>query len=263
MKIHFFTIAYEAMPWITMHYPTLRQLDVEWEWHISEGPASPVNDTSWCKSLPYGPSKDGTVEYLRHIASIDPRVHVYQHPLWEGKAPMCNVSLDRIKEPTIVWEIDADEIWTVRQIQTLHRMFECEQVKKLAGLPHKNAAQFLCRCWMGPRVLITSINTYGNNTGYEWRRAWVAEPGFKFIAHEPPSPNQNFDYFSHADTESMGLVFDHYSYATAKQVAFKEHYYGYTGALRHWEALQLNTVWPVKLREWLPWIHDEAVATKV
>lgn len=263
MKIHFFTIAYEAMPWITMHYPTMRQLDIDWEWHVSEGPAAPVNDTSWCKALPSGPSTDGTVEYLRHIASIDPRVTLYQRDMWEGKVPMCNVSLDRIKEPTLVWEIDADEIWTVAHITRLHGMLQHEHSKKRVGMQYRNAAQFYCRCWMGPRVLINSINTYGNNTGYEWRRAWVAEPGFGFTAHEPPIPNQEMHYFSHEETLAEGLVFDHYSYATAKQVAFKERYYGYTDALQHWTRLQANTVWPVKLRDWLPWIHDEAVAVKL
>lgn len=263
MKIHFFTIAYEAMPWITMHYPTMRQLQCDWEWHISEGPASPVNDTSWCKPLPFGQSKDGTVEYLRHIASIDSRVRLYQKDMWEGKAPMCNVSMGAITEPTIVWEIDADEIWTVRQMETMRMLLMLEQKQAQSGLPNFNAAQFFCRCWMGPRVLITSINTYGNNTGYEWRRVWLAEPGFRFNAHEPPSPNQEMRYMPHEMTRDAGLVFDHYSYATAKQVAFKEHYYGYGNALAHWHRLQANTVWPVRLREWLPWIHDEAVATLV
>lgn len=256
MKIHFFTIAYNAMPWITFHYPVMRQLPFEWEWHISEGPAAPKNCTSWCHELPPGPSGDGTVNYLKTLMEIDPRVSLYQKDMWEGKIEMVNASMGQIKEPTIVWQIDADEIWKFEQMTTMRQMF-------MSQYPEINAAQFYCRCFVGPDLVITNRNCYGNNTDYEWRRVWVGDRGFKFLAHEPPATNLKEEWFTHRSTEMAGLVFDHYSYATVNQVAFKAHYYGYQGAVASWIRLQENKQWPAKLRDFLPWVQDGAMAERI
>jgi hypothetical protein len=47
-----------------------------------------------------------------------------------------------------------------------------------------------------------------------------------------------------------------------EQVAFKENFYGYVGALSKWEKLQNNDSFPCFLRNYLPWVQDGAIVDK-
>jgi hypothetical protein len=59
-------------------------------------------------------------------------------------------------------------------------------------------------------------------------------------------------------------VFDHYAYAIENQVRFKERYYGYRDAVKHWRKLQSHPgPWPVKLKEFLPWVDDRVMAVRI
>lgn len=260
MKIHFLTIVLDGMPFISFHYPMMRSLPFQWEWHVVEGVAENKHCTSWCKAIPPRLSQDGTTQYLESI-KFDPRVHVYQRPSWNGKIEMVNTPLKTIKEPGLLWQIDSDEIWTAAQVERMRRMFlQCRD---------KTEAHFFCRYFVGPDIITVGKDCYGNYTSYEWNRVWRFEPGMKFDSHEPPKFSAlSGKSFSHDETFTAGLVFDHFAYATESAVAFKESYYGrekglYVDAVENWKRLQENTIWPVKLKRFLPWVDDRVEAIRI
>lgn len=254
MKLYIVTLLLDGMPWLPCHLPVFNQLNTEiadWEWHVIEGVAAPVADTSWCKPMEPRVSNDGSHEYMRELQHYHPRVRHYFQKEWPGKTFMLNHALANMKESGVLLEVDVDEIWKTWQIE---RIIESISVRQ--DLDH---LKFHCRYFLGPNKIITSKNTYGNHDAYEWIRAWRYTPGTFFTCHEPPR------YGSQQKTESQDAVdgwigpFQHYAYATEKQVAFKEQYYGYAGAVEQWKALQANTVWPCNAKNFLKWITDETV----
>jgi hypothetical protein len=255
MKLHVISICLDAMPWIAYHLPVFNTLDLDWHWHVVEGVGRNILDTSWVKGIPPRLSIDGTTEYLDSIKSHK-RVTIYRKPQWEGKVAMVNAPLMEIKEPGIVMQVDSDELWSKAQIEQIVYMFNAH--------PSRDMAQFKCRYYMGPDTVITSENTYGNHLDYEWYRAWRWAPGMLFEKHEPPvMQGTNGNKFSIAETVAEGLVFEHYAYATEEQVAFKERYYGYAGAVEQWNKLQANKVWPTSLKNFCKWVKDDAIVDKL
>src|SRR5882672_1882183 len=219
MKITIVTIALDAMPFVTLHYPEFRKLKSDWEWLVAEGVAAPVLDTSWVSKMAPRLSQDGTTEYLDSVRAFDSRVHVFRRSEWPGKAAMFNRILETIYEPTILLQVDSDECWTAEQIEALVAMFQRDR--------SKNSAYFYCRYFVGRDLVIATRNGFGNHTEYEWLRAWRFVPGMRFERHEPPViDGLTLNPFTHAETESEGIVFDHFAYATEAQVRFKQEYYG-------------------------------------
>jgi len=277
--IRFFTLVLNGMPLLRYHLPMLRQLTIPWEWHIAEGLATLRHDTAWPRRkqwswhnplklrsrgrLPHhlhqdGRSIDGTSEYLDEIARADSRVRLYRKPLgqyWDGKREMVQATTARLTTETLLWQLDSDELWTAGQIAVAYSMF--------AAKPHKMAAYYWCRCFVGPDLLVNGRYCYGNNGHNQWLRTWRARPGDVWKSHEPPLlsrrgvPLSN-DAFLHLETDALGLVFEHYPFATEEQVAFKQAYYGYRGAVRQWRRLQ-QAVPPVPLRDYFHWVRDSAV----
>jgi len=187
------------------------------------------------------------------------RIFIHKQPRWDGKLEMVNVATAAIRDECLLWEVDADELWLAEQIERVHDLFH--------GNPDRNAAYFWCRYWVGPSVMVVNRECYGNNPAYEWLRVWKVRPGSAFITHEPPKINAPVTPLTHQDTERAGCVFDHMAYATEAQVAFKERYYGresglYKDAVKNWRRLQNNEKWPVKLKDFLPWVDDAAIATR-
>jgi hypothetical protein len=243
------------MPFITWQLPIFEKITgIDWVWHVVEGPALNVGCTSWCKKLKRGSSRDGTCEYLHHISRHD-RVDVIQQPIWKGKVEMVNAPLSGVKEGDIVVQIDADEVWTARQLETICYVLDNNSPR--------NAAQFYCRYFVGPQLVITSRDGYGNHGAYEWRRAWRAQPGFAFNKHEPPETNRTDMWIGRDETETLGLVFDHYAYYFQESVMFKEKYYGYADAVKQWKALQSYNSFPVKAGHLLKWIKDDVEIDKL
>lgn len=241
------------MPQIRWHLPVLNALNADWTWHVAEGAAANVADTAWCKPQAPRLSRDGTTEYLNSLSG-HPRVRLYRKQLWNGKTEMFNTMLKNINEPCLLLQMDSDEVWNVEQLARLIVLFSKPDFQ------HKTCAYFFCRYFVGLNIVITSINTYGNKAG-EWARAWRFTPDMKFKSHEPPIlEGLNQVPFHREFTAECGLVFQHYAYAFPEQVAFKERFYNYKDASLHWQKLQQNKVWPTKLKNWLPWIKDEAVA---
>ena len=274
LPIHFFTIVLNGRPFIEQHIRAFERLPFRWHWHIVEGVAELAHDTAWSRAHGgritgelhrNGLSKDGTSDYLDELAHRFPaNVTVYRKPggaFWDGKQEMVNAPLANIREECLLWEVDADELWTDEQLTFARRLF--------LARPDKTAAYFFCHYFVGPNLVTTTRDTYGNNTSYEWLRAWRFKPGCRWLAHEPPrlcQPNAGGEWadvatlnpFLHRETEALDLVFQHYAYATEPQLAFKEVYYGYAGAVEQWRGLQAQKQFPVRLRDHFAWVKDGA-----
>ena len=251
MKLEIFTIVLDGMPYLPAHLPVFSSLNCDWHWTIAEGAAMNVKDTAWCRPQPPRLSRDGTAEYLNAIRN-HPRVTVIQRQSWNGKVEQCNACLEHIAEPCVLLQMDVDEIWSAKQLHALLHFFH--------GNPHFQSAEFFCRYFVGPNIIITSNNTYATRPG-DWHRAWRFEPWVKFLKHEPPVLNRSTDpRATREQTWDYGLVFEHWAYAMESQVAFKEKYYGYRDAVKHWKRLQYNQTWPVRLGDFFPWVKDNTTA---
>lgn len=248
MKLEIFTICFDAMPFIGWHLPVLNQLNLDWRWTIAEGAAMNVKDTSWCRPQSPRLSTDGTTAYLNDL-KWHPRIRVIQRPQWNGKVEMCNACLEHINEPCVLMQMDADELWSK---QGFGHVFNSLQYHEW------DALRVRCRYFVGPDLIITSNNTYGNK-GTEWMRAWSFEPGMRFLTHEPPvlsKPPRRI-------LADPVFRFEHYAYTTERQVKFRESFYGYKNAVAHWKRLQANTNFPARLRAFLPWVNDNAVVDRL
>lgn len=267
MKLVIITIALDAMPWIALHLPVFNRLKVDWHWHVVEGVALPVKDTKWVRATEPRLSMDGTHEYLQEIRTgresgrqgereTRRKITHWHAAAWPGKAAMFNHVLGTLREPCVLMQIDADELWQAHQI---------ELIVDMLGFTGASRMDFRCRYFVGPDIVVTSREGYGNHVAYEWRRAWRFTPGMRFDTHEPPKIRGDERLvIGHEQTEDAGLVFDHYAYALKRQVEFKERYYGYAGAVAQWERLQGNTVWPVKsLKSFLPWVNDDVACDRL
>ena len=279
LPIHFFTIVLNGEPFIRHHIDVFKRLNFTWHWHIIEGVADLKHDTGW--SVQFGGkitgelhrnglSNDGTTEYLNELAQQFPEnITVYRNPksaFWDGKLEMVNAPLVNINKTCLLWQVDVDEYWTLEQIGMAHKMFEDQ--------PDRSAAYYLCNFFVGPELVITTRNTYGNHTDYEWLRTWRCNAGDRWTAHEPPrlcrrdQKGQWIDIakinpFMHLETESNNLIFNHYAYVTEQQLRFKEIYYGYSNAVKSWKTLQSVENLPVHLKDYFPWVNDEALVDRV
>jgi len=275
VPLHFFTIVLNGMPFIKYHIDVFKNLPFEWHWHIIEGVADLKNDTAWSvqngghiteEFHNNGLSNDGTTEYLDELKKQFPgNITIYRKErgrFWNGKLEMVNAPLTNMKQECILWEIDSDELWTAVQLIKGRQLY--------INNPNKTASYYLCSFFVGEKLLITSIDTYGNHTDYEWLRTWRYKPGDKWISHEPPKLcrlNNTGEWtdigkinpFNHFVTKYHKLVFQHYAYVLPEQLMFKEKYYGYNGALNQWNKLQVETQFPVMLRDYFSWVTDEAV----
>lgn len=257
MKLHIVTLALDAMPWIALQYRAwqrLLALGIDWHWTVVEGVADPVRDTAWCKKIPPRLSQDGTHEFIADIARYHPRVRHLHNPWWPGKTAMMNAALEGISEPCVLLQADSDEIWEPDDIHQLVLTFQRD--------PSLGRMIFRCLYYVGPDIVTVGEDCYGNNPG-EWARAWRYRPGREFVTHEPPVLPFDGAVATRKDTDADNVGFLHFAYATRKQVEFKEQYYGYQDAVKHWERLQANTVWPCRLKDFLPWVDDRARATKM
>lgn len=263
--LHIFTIVINGMPFIKRHLETFEKLSMPWHWHIVEGVADLQGCTGWSKArggrVPNLHrnylSIDGTTEYLDSIRKHH-NVSVYSTPwkLWSGKIEMVNLPLKYMDTPGVLLEVDADEFWTVEQLERIYATFNSSV--------DLTAMWFRCRFWVGPNLRLQQCGGYADNAAYEWVRAWSFKPGMQFWTHEPPRlviPGIHGDRASvkpmrRDETQALGLVFEHYAYLTELQVAWKEIYYGYSGAVESWHRLQLHAQFPVEARQFMPWVYD-------
>lgn len=272
LPIHFLTIVLNGKPFIQYHIERFKQLPFRWHWHIVEGVAELKHDTAWALETGgrisgeihhNGLSNDGTTEYLDKLAQEFPEnITIYRkppHQFWDGKLEMVNKPLENIQEPCLIWQVDADELWTADQLSRCRALF--------AAHPDRTAAYYFCHYFVGEDRVVSTRGTYGNHPEYEWLRTWRFAPGMQWTAHEPPRLCRKADGkwldlaeihpFTHEETEFNELVFQHYAYATPAQLHFKQIYYGYGDALSRWERLQTGNL-PLQLKNYFDWVKDEA-----
>lgn len=258
MNLHFLTLVLDGEPWIRHHLPVFDQLSergISWHWHIAHGAAMNKGSTKWCRPQAPRLSQDGTTEYLRSIKDHT-NVSIYEAARWESKDAMVNEPLDRITKECVLMQIDSDELWRSHTLAEVCELF--------ALYPQVQRAYFPCRYFVGPDIITKGENCYGNQRD-EWLRAWRFNPGDRFQSHEPPVLAHNEGpLFSKQFMELRDISFYHMAYATEKQVAFKEQFYGYRGAVNQWKRLQAHPgPWPVKLKAFLPWVDDRVEAVRV
>ncbi len=276
LPIHFFTIVLNGQPFIRYHEEMLAKLRCSWHWHVVEGVADLVKDTAWSvaaggnipASLHHlGRSNDGTTEYLDDLKARFPNnVTIYRKPdnvFWHGKQEMVAAPIPFIKEHCLLWQIDADELWTAAQVERMRDMFLNE--------PDRTAAFFWCNYYVGPTRGISTRYNYAQNPSNEWLRVWQFDPGMTWEKHEPPvlgktDPDTgalmdvgHANPFKHDETEREGLVFDHFAYVTAEQARFKESYYGYKNAVEQWQALQAHKGGSGLLKDYFAWVSDNTM----
>ena len=277
LPVHFFTIVLNGVPFIRYHLDVFDLLPFSWHWHIVEGVASLVHDTAWSVDSGGhisgavhvgGLSVDGTTAYLDEIATRHrERVSVYRKPdgaFWDGKREMVSAPLPNIREECLLWQIDADELWTPEQVVSMRELFQ--------NNPDRTAAYYWCHYVAAPGAVVATRYNYAANPAVEWLRTWRYRPGDRWAAHEPPvlvRPGATglvdvakVHPFLHDETERAGAVFQHFAYATEAQVRFKESYHGYGGAVEHWCSLRdaVGTAdGPLRLGDYLPWVRDDTL----
>ena len=207
-----------------------------------------VKDTAWMGNQQGRVSHDGTNQLLSALAS-HPRITVNSKPEWGGKTEMINAALTAFKKDGILLQMDSDELWTADQLRRLNALFSAN--------PEYNTVKVKMDYMLGPNVISTSSNGYGNRSN-EWVRAWRYSVGLWMECHEPPVFNGNRGRICERDeSESIFGRILHMAWVTPQQVAYKQRIYrgGYENACEQWEALQANTEWPVKdLKTFLPWV---------
>lgn len=272
LPIEFFTIVLNGMPYLPQQLETFNGLKIPWRWHIIEGVTTLAHDTAWSlkngAKVPdefhtNGLSKDGTTEWIDSVAEKQPeQVLVYRKKggaFWDGKIEMVRAPLGNLLKECLLWQVDADELWTVEQIEKLQQMFFNDS--------RRSAAYFFCDYFVAPNLVSISPHSYANNLHQDWLRAWHYRPGMNWASHEPPLLIERLVTgkftdvakvfpFTHYDTASENLIFRHKAYVLEEEILFKEKYYGYQGAVDSWKRLQEQTQFPVRLGDYFPWVSD-------
>jgi len=255
VTLNIFTIVLDGAPWIGAQFAELCRLrDFDWHWSIVEGVSLPKADTSWMGNQGAKVSHDGTNQFLSGLAS-HPRITVNSRPQWNGKTEMINAALTAFKKDGVLLQMDSDELWTFHQMIELLYLFEKN--------PEANTAQFEMDYMLGPNVISTSTDGYGNRAN-EWVRAWRYQRGLWMERHEPPMFNGNRGKLLDRKTTSatVGSIL-HMAWVTPQQVGLKQRIYkgGYENAVDNWTSLQNNKEWPVKdLKSFLPWVGPNGSA---
>ncbi len=261
MKKIAFTIVLNGMPFITKQASILPKIFDEW--HIIEGATLPLYDTGWCSPIMenfYTEEKlsiDGTTEFIDSIAD-DKKIFVHRKKdfgFWNGKVEMCN-AIAPVMNNCVLMQFDVDEIWSLEILKDVLN-YTCDDFYS----DTYHGMMFKCNYYVGPGLVIQNENCYGNNP-YEWMRLWKIKNHTSWISHEPPKIKGAKNFLSREFTKAKGWIFDHFAYTTESQVLFKENFYGYVGALDQWNKLQKNEKFPCFLRDYLPWVKDNAIVDK-
>lgn len=74
------------------------------------------------------------------------------------------------------------------------------------------------------------------------------------------------------ESSRAALEFDHYAWVLEEQVARKCAYYAgalnplghlYTAGVDGWRRLQENNKWPARVGDYLPWVQDNSMCTRL
>lgn len=251
MKLVVFTVVLNGFPWLPSIYTTLNRLrlSLDWHWIVVEGTALNTHCSSHCQQIEKGLSTDGSSEFLYAIAQTDERVTVISKQLWDGKIEMVNAAIATIKQPCVLIQMDADEVWTPKAVVAAYsEVFGC-------SLPI--GLNMRCDYFVGPGLRAISPMDSGTDLT-DWVRVWKFNPGQTFRSHCPP-------VLEGVTVGRTDLSFQHYAYVLEQQVRFKQRYYGFSGMLDGWHRLQAQEQFPVKLRDFWPykWVDDGTTVHKI
>ncbi len=248
MKRIAFTIVLNGMPFIKQQAEIIP--DIFDHWYIIEGYALPINDTAWCRNIDVskftnnGLSNDGTSEFIDTLPDNVTVIRKTSGDFWRGKTEMCNSFMHEISD-CILMQFDVDEIW---KRDTLIDLLNYAEIND-----DFDSMRFKCNCYVGPDLIISGDDCYGNRAT-EWHRLWRIRDTTYWVAHEPPLIYGDTKILDNNFTFKKNWIFDHYSYVYEHQVFFKQHYYGYTGAVNRWKELQQIKSFPVNTKDYLPWV---------
>lgn len=199
-------------------------------WVVVEGHSKAGGSTSWCHNLKVSPtSKDGTVEFMRQFALDNPNVTFWSRgAYWRSKDEMVNSAIKLLKRKEnfgYLWQVDADEHWTVEGLE------EAERQLIESG---KRQAAFQFNHYVGKDLI--AVGDWGSgwvNRLFLWR-------GQRFISHEPSLMD------THNRTVAIeGVKFDHYSYYFEQDIKWKEQYYpDCEGIFDNWSLLPNKATFP-------------------
>src|SRR4029077_3215178 len=156
MKLAVATLVLDGEPWIEKHLPTFANTYLRWNWIVVHGSCQNQGSTRWCRTQEPRFSGDGTAEYLASIASDDPRITLIESADWKSKDDMINAAVERIKEPCVLMQIDADEIYTPKNLERV--------VEEFMSDDSLGAIQMRCRYFVGPDLICIGDNCWSNKS---------------------------------------------------------------------------------------------------
>jgi ADP-heptose:LPS heptosyltransferase len=278
LPVHFFSLAFGGLPFLRHHLPVFSQLPFPWHWHVVAGLAESEHanlskylsgERTAGELRQLALAKDGATAYLARLAGQHPdRLTIYSSPAgssWADRQQMLNAPLTGIHEECLLWRVEPEELWSVEQLIRAHELF--------LAYPDKTAAFYYCHFFVGPKLVVTTRNTYGNAGDREWIRTWRYSPGCQWTADEPPrlcrrAQGKLLDVAAmsplwQAETEAHNLVFQRFAWTTESQAACQQALGGHAKAVPSWRRLQATRRFPVVLRDYFPWVHDQARVDRV
>jgi len=200
-------------------------------WVFVEGAAESNGSTTWCKSIgdqwqKDGLSVDGTVEFLDSLLEHENVCVVKHSGFWKSKDEMVNSALAclsvRVKTPAMLWEIDADEQWTIEGIVAAETELVVQDAK---------TGTFLANHYVGKNLI--ARGEWGEGKKQPYRRLWLWNDE-RFKTHEPPELEGG-----NGKTVLLPQRFNHYAYYFEQDVKFKDEWYGgHEGLYKRWLELQ-------------------------
>lgn len=100
--------------------------------------------------------------------------------VWTDKLEMVNTVARSIREPAVLFQVDADELWTPQAIVGAYRMLQAAKSANETqggGSCIRTHAHF----FVAPGLVTVTPNGYGHSTSYEWTRVWNFAPSDMFV----------------------------------------------------------------------------------
>lgn len=177
-------------------------------------------------------STDGTVEILKQLEKEFSNLKViYAKDCWQGKTEMVNAGLQHAM-PGVLWQIDSDEAWRPRDIETINSMFW--RSKTLTD------AQFFAFHFWGDTEHHAELKPFIWGQNPPWHRVFRFEKWQVMESHEPPKFRRGVNsMLDRNDTSKMGIFLYHYTQVHRSQVEDKETFYNCKGdLLPEWDEWQ-------------------------
>ena len=223
-----FTIIYNGKHHLLHKDFAQRMVSMFDKWIIVEGFSRNGGSTAWCTSIrPPAQSTDGTIETCQDLASQNPTKVIFATSKtgWSSKDEQVNKAIELLQgnEPGWLWQVDADEHWTLDDLEGAENILE-KDFKIAGGFQFYH---YLCKDVDGRQLV--GKGAWGDNIS---TRLWWWQ-GQKFISHEPPK------MVGQDGVRMLPQKYHHYSYYFEQDVEFKSKYYrGYRQVLSNWRDLQ-------------------------